>query len=242
MEVAKALGKAGLFTCTMSRTGRNPFQVVKLKDDIKSYISHYDDPVDVIVEDSLRSALTSVKASAVVYCASASKQGGTAFQVDDGGVANAAKVASELGARFVLISALAVDRPDSKSYKITNSIGGNFDKIMDAKKLGEDKVRKIFSKSKDYIIIRSGVLMNGKTTNGASDIELNQGDTIGGGLSRDELAALAVGALQSGKTGLTVEVYRTKTHTKLQPEFPPSSGNEQYSQEYTGLFQKAKSD
>ena len=242
MEVARALGMSGIYTSTLTRTGRDPFQVVKLKDNVKSFIEHYNKPVDVVSETSLEDALNTLQASAIIYCASASKQGGTAFEVDGDGVARAAKIAKDLGARFILISALALDRPDSQSYKITNSIGGNYDKIMDAKRQGEDSVRSLLSGTKDSVIIRSGVLLSGKTINGPSDLEVNQGDTIGGGLSRDELAGLAVGALKSGRKGVTVEVYRTKTHTKLQPEFSLPSGNERYSDTYEGLFTDLKAD
>ena len=104
---------------------------------------------------------------------------------------------------------------------------------MDAKLNGEQNVRSML---KDYVISRPGPLLNGKTTGGASGIEINQGDTVGGGLSRDELAAAAVGALQSGVNGATVEVYRKTTATRLQPDFRIPSGREHYGESYTALF------
>ena len=172
----------------------------------------------------------------------ASPQGGTAFQVDDEGVANAAAAAKSLDARFVLVSALGVDRPESKGFKMTNSLGGNYDKIMDAKRQGEEKTRSILAKGKNYMIIRPGPFLNVKSRNGAADIELNQGDIIGGGISRDELAGVVVGALLSEKKGGTVEVYRTQTRQKIQPEFDSISGNEATSNLYVGLFENIKSD
>ena len=135
-----------------------------------------------------------------------------------------------------MVSALAVDRPDSKSFQITNTLGGNLKGIMDAKLQGEQKVRQTLNDTKDYVIVRPGVLMNGKTTGGVAGIEVNQGDTIGGGLSRDELAGIVVGALTSGKKGATVEAYRKSTATKLQPEFSIPSGREVTASSYEGLF------
>lgn len=248
MEVSEALAKQGLYTMTMTRTGRDPFQIVKLKPDIKSYIAHFPSPLDMTASpDSLQQILTDTKASAIVYCASASKQGGNAFQVDGDGVGTMARIAATMGARFVLVSALAVDRPDSQSYKVTNSIGGNYDKIMDAKLLGEQQTKQAFAgkgvpHKNDYVIVRPGVLLSGKTKSGAVDLELNQGDMVGGGLSRDELAGVVVGSLQSGRTGVTVEVYRTSTRSKLEPGFVLPSGNEHYATTYAGLFDNTKSD
>ena len=183
--------------------------------------------------ESIQQALDATKASAIIFCASASKQGGNAFDVDDKGVGNTAVLAKKFNTRLVVISALALDRPESKSYQITNTLGGTLNGIMDAKRNGEEKVR---SQLKDYVIIRPGPLLNGKSTGGALGMELNQGDTVGGGLSRDELAATAVGALQSGVKGATVEVYRKSTATKLQPEFRVPSGREHYGESYQALF------
>ena len=44
--------------------------------------------------------------------------------------------------------------------------------------------------------------------------------------SRDELAGVPVGALLSKKRGAAVEVYRSKTRQKIQPEFDNISGHE----------------
>jgi dTDP-4-dehydrorhamnose reductase len=240
MEVVKSLAKEGIYTVTMTRSARDPD--VKLKDtQAKSYIQHYPDPVNVVDANSLKAVLESVHASAIIFCASSSRLGGSVFDVDDTGVGNAALAAKALDARLIVISALAVDRPDSESFKITNTLGGRLNGIMDAKRNGEENVRRTLSQSKDYVIVRPGVLMSGKSI-GPQDIEVNQGDTIGGGLSREALAEVTVGALLSGKRGVTVEAYRKATATALQPEFKLPSGSESTSDTYKGLFGSVKSD
>ncbi|KAL7525802.1 hypothetical protein ACHAXR_001167 [Thalassiosira sp. AJA248-18] len=227
-----------MYGVTMTRTGKPPVLPAYTKENIV----YYPEPADVVDADGLLAAMQNVHASAIVYCSSASSKGGTAFAVDDQGVANAATAAKALGVRLVLVSALGVDRPDSKGYKMTNSLGGNYDKIMDAKRQGEEKVRSILAKTKNYMIVRPGPLLGVKSKNGVADIELNQGDIIGGGISRDELAGVVVGALLSDKKGATVEVYRGKTRQKIQPEFDISSGNEATADSYVGLFESVKSD
>lgn len=241
MEVVQALAKQGIYSVTFTRTGNDPFRLVKLPPNLKPFVEHYEIPVALPSKDALQTAMSASHASALIYCASASKQGGTASQVDDLGVGVAAEVAQARKARLVVLSALAVDRPDSKSFQITNTIGGNFNGIMDAKRQGEDKVRQIMKKN--YVILRPGFLLSGKGSGSAQDLELNQGDTIGGGLSRDELAQLAVAALQiPNLDGITVEAYRKKTATKLQPAFTIPSGRELSSDTYVGLFEKALAD
>jgi hypothetical protein len=84
--------------------------------------------------------------------------------------------------------------------------------------------------------------MNGRTKNGPLDIEVNQDDQIGGGLSRDELAGVVVGALVSGKRGVTVEVYRRSTATPLQSAFTIPSGREAQSNTFVGLFDSTEPD
>jgi len=225
----------------MTRSAKDPFQIIKIPETTKNRLSFYDQSVDVRDYNSVLTALKKTQPSVVVFAASASKQGGNSFDVDGSGVANVAQACKNVGCQLVLISALAVDRPESKSFQITNSIGGYMDKIMDAKLSGEDAVKKALGK-KGYVIIRSGVLLNGKSKSGASGIELNQGDTIGGGLSRDELAGVVVGAIQNGKRGVTVEAYRKSTATKLQPDFTVPSGNELTASTYKDLFANAKED
>jgi len=224
-------------TVTLSRSGRDPFQIVKLPQATKEHLRHNDAPFDVREpQETISASLKALSPSVVVYAASASRQGGNAADVDDFGVEKVALACRDIGAIFVLISAMAVDRPDSKSFQITNTLGGSLQGIMDAKYNGEVKTRKIFQSAKtEYVIIRPGVLLNGKSTAGPVGLELNQGDTIGGGLSRDELAGIVVGAIQSrnlakkngGKGGgITVEAYRKATAQKLEKQYAIPSGNE----------------
>ena len=225
---------------TLTRSGNDPFRIIKLPDQIKQNLIHYSEPFDVrSTQELVSKTIKELSPSVIVYAASASRQGGGSVDVDDIGVEKIATACAEVGAMFILISALAVDRPKSQSYQMTNTLGGKYNGIMDAKYNGEQKTKQILSKSKNssYTIIRPGVLMQGKSPTGPNGLELNQGDTIGGGISRDELAGLVVGAIQNsssssnknkkkGGTGTTVEAYRKVTATKLQPEFNIPSGNE----------------
>lgn len=257
MAVAEQLAQSGLSTVVSTRSGRDPFAKIKLPADVREWLKFYSGGgVDVRNMDSIIQALTDTNAGAVVYAASASKSGGNASEVDGTGPANVAqaimtvsKMKSTGGGdiRLVLISALALDRPNSKSYQITNTMGGFIDKIMDEKLRGEDAVRNTMSGGKgpgNYVIIRPGPLLSGKSKNGASDLELNQGDTIGGGLSRDELAGIVVGALQAGEVarGTTVECYRSRTATALQPEFALHSRRELSGDTYAALFNGVQKD
>jgi hypothetical protein len=246
MAVAEAVADpafGNMHAITLSRSGRDPFGIVKLPLATKDHLMHREEGFDVREsQETISASLKALSPSVVVYAASASRQGGTTSEVDDAGVEKVAKACKEIGAIFVLISALAVDRPDSKSFQMTNTLGGNYQGIMDAKYNGEVKTRTVFSsgggsgKTADYVIVRPGVLLNGKTTTGPVGLELNQGDTIGGGLSRDELAGVVVGAIQSRALalatnksrgqGITVEAYRKSTAQKLERRYTVPSGNE----------------
>ena len=255
MAVAEQLATAGLTTAVSTRTGKDPFAKIRLPPDVREKMQFYDSSatggVDVRNMDSIVRALRDTGAGAVVYAASASRAGGNASEVDGTGPANVAQAIMTVGGdiRLVLISALALDRPDSKSYQITNTMGGYIDKIMDEKYRGEEAVRTIMkgkgkSAPGNYVIVRPGPLLSGKSKNGAADLELNQGDTVGGGLSRDELAGVVVGALVAGEVarGTTVECYRSRTATALQPEFALPTGRELRGDTYAALFRGAKKD
>lgn len=265
MAVAESIADpafGNMHAITLSRSGKDPFQIVKLPEATKNNLQHFSEPFDVRdSQEAIVASLKTLSPSVVVYAASASRQGGNAFAVDDEGVEKVAIACKEIGALFVLISALAVDRPDSKSFQMTNTLGGNYQGIMDAKLNGETKTRKIFAPGgakSDYVIVRPGVLLNGKTTTGPVGLELNQGDMIGGGISRDELAGVVVGAIQSKasgkiKGGVTVEAYRKKTAQTLEKKYAMPSGNElavdagstaatSSKSLYQELFAKAKSD
>ena len=130
MAVAEAVADpafGNMHAVTLSRSGRDPFQIVKLPKATKDNLKHQDEPFDVRDSQATISAsLRALSPSVVVYAASASRQGGNSFEVDDAGVEKVALACKEIGAIFVLISALAVDRPDSKSFQITNTLGGEF--------------------------------------------------------------------------------------------------------------------
>lgn len=254
MAVSEQLAASGLSTVVSTRSARDPFAKIKLPPDVRDRLQFYaEGGVDVRNIDSIIKALKNTNAGAVVYAASASKSGGNASEVDGTGPANVAQAIVNAGGdiRLVLISALALDRPDSKSYQITNTMGGFIDRIMDEKLRGEEAVRSIMRGGKgggkgpgNYVIIRPGPLLSGKSKNGAFDLEINQGDTVGGGLSRDELAGIVVGALQAGEMarGTTVECYRSRTATALQPEFALPSGRELRGATYAGLFDGVQKD
>lgn len=263
MAVAESIADpkfGNMHAVTLSRSGKDPFRIIKLPEATQQNLKHRDQPFDVREsQEQISASIKELSPSVVVYAASASRQGGNVFDVDDAGVEKVATACKEVGAMFVLISALALDKPDSKSYQMTNTLGGNYQGIMDAKYNGEVKTKRILSSTKSsYVIVRPGVLMNGKTTTGPVGLELNQGDTIGGGLSRDELAGIVVGAIQSqsrakGGGGITVEAYRKKTAQTLEKKYSIPSGNEltidagaaavaSSSSLYSQLFANAKTD
>ena len=244
MEVAEALASRGTPVVVSTRTGSYPYAKVKLPADLLPYVSPYPDPVDVRDASAVEAAVRGSGAGAVVYAASASRAGGNAAEVDGDGAANAARAAKGTGARLVLVSALALDRPGSKSYRVTNTMGGYIDHILDEKLRGEEAVRTVLGRGTgNYVILRPGPLLKGRTKGGASGIELNQGDTVGGGLSRDELAGLVAGAVASDAArGVTVECYRSQTATALQPEYTVPSGREQRADTYDGMFAAAAKD
>ena len=128
MAVAEAVADpafGNMHAVTLSRSGRDPFQIVKLPKATKDHLKHNEKPFDVRdSQAAISSSLKALSPSVVVYAASASRQGGNSFEVDDAGVEKVAQACKEMGAIFVLISALAVDRPDSKSFQITNTLGG----------------------------------------------------------------------------------------------------------------------
>jgi len=211
MAVVDDALRRGLPTITATRTGTDPFAAMKKMD--KTLLTNYAPGCDVKDPGSVKSIIAATNPDVVVFAASASKRGGNAKEVDLMGVMNVAD-ATPKGKRLVIISALAVDRPDSEGYRMTNNMGGVVDNIMSYKLQGEDYVRKT---SSDYAIIRPGVLMNGKK--GAEQgMELAQGDFYGGGLSREELAKVVVDSAVSKNSKFTVEAYRKQTRTALQKE------------------------
>lgn len=171
---------------------------------------------DVTQPDTIRSAVKGARA--VLFCASASKQGGTAASVDNEGlVATAAACLSEKVPHLVIVSSGGVSKPDSPVYKFLNLFGG----IMEQKIRGEDAVRNLYKGAENsaltYTVIRPGGLTE-EAPSGVASIELNQGDLVSGRIARADVAALCVeSAMYSTLTGgTTYECYTANTGKSLE--------------------------
>ena len=171
---------------------------------------------DVTSKDSIESAIASTKnLGAVIFAASASASGSTPFPVDRDGVINAAKCCIAAGVpRLVVVSSGTVTRPDSAVYKLLNTIGHG---IMEAKIQGEDIARELYAdpsvvkRNLGYTIIRPGGLTTGESL-GPAALELNQGDSKSGRLSRADVAGLCITCLDSSDAfDTTFECYETLT-------------------------------
>jgi uncharacterized protein YbjT (DUF2867 family) len=155
---------------------------------------------DVTVPSTVDSAVKGCRA--VIFAASASKQGGTPSVVDNLGLKNvaAACIANKIP-HLVIVSSGGVSKPDSPVYKFLNIFGG----IMEEKIKGEDTIREMYANldnDKDddkqqggltYTIVRPGGLTE-DPIRGVSEIELNQGDMKSGRISRYDVAKLCVEA------------------------------------------------
>ena len=169
------------------------------------------------VTDS-KSVETAVKGTrAVIFAASASKEGGTAAQVDNLGLVTVAEAC--LAAKvphLVIVSSGAVTQPNSPVYKFLNLFGN----IMEEKIKGEDTVRSLYksdTSSSVYTIIRPGGLTE-EPGIGVSALELNQGDTKSGRIARADVAALCVESILNpkGSGDTTFECYDSDTGKPLQ--------------------------
>jgi len=170
---------------------------------------------DVTSYESLSLAMSQQQLGAVIFAASASAKGGTAFAVDRDGVLAAAQacIANNVP-RFIVVSSGTVTRPDSAVYKLLNVVGRG---IMEAKIQGEDAVRELYAnpdmiaKKLGYTVVRPGGLTTGPSL-GAAALELNQGDNKSGRLSRADVAAICVQCLNSSDTfDATFECYELLT-------------------------------
>jgi uncharacterized protein YbjT (DUF2867 family) len=150
-------------------------------------------------------------ARAVIFAASASKAGGTPAQVDNVGLVNVAKacIAAKVP-HLVIVSSGGVSKPDSPIYKFLNIFGG----IMEEKIKGEDLVRNLYAgvEGATYTIIRPGGLTEEPPV-GVAGLELNQGDTKSGRISRFDVASLCIeSTLYPQQTGgTTFECYEAVT-------------------------------
>jgi uncharacterized protein YbjT (DUF2867 family) len=208
--------------------------------------------VDVTSKESIENAIASTKnLGAVIFAASASASGSGAFPVDRDGVVNAAKCCIAAGVpRLVVISSGTVTRPDSAVYILLNTVGKG---IMEAKIQGEDIARELYAdpavleQKLGYTIIRPGGLTIGESL-GPTALELNQGDSKSGRLSRADVAGLSINCLDSSDTfDTTFECYETLTGKPIESvgfsnifkstkptEF--KSGNERLGDTWPALF------
>ena len=194
---------------------------------------------DVKSVDSLVEAISG--SSAVIFAASASSKGGNAKEVDYLGVENTAAACIKAGVpRLVVISSAAVTKPNSLGYKITNLFGN----IMDYKLQGETAMAKAYAAAPDlgFVVIRPGGLTDG-TPAGATEMELNQGDTIAGEVKRSDVAEAAIAAALSKNIAKNVvfELYEKKTRGQLEGKFSEKSGYEQSGESYEMMFKGLKS-
>ena len=116
----------------------------------------------------------------------------------------------------MIVSSGAVTQPNSPVYKFLNLFGN----IMAEKIVGEDRVRALYAAQPDgglgYTIVRPGGLTL-EPARGAAALELNQGDTKSGRISRADVAALCVecvGARAASRA--TFECYEADTAKPLQ--------------------------
>ena len=148
---------------------------------------------DVTVPSTVNSAVKGSRA--VIFAASASKQGGTPSEVDNIGLKNVATACIANGIpHLVIVSSGGVSKPDSSIYKFLNLVGKG---IMEEKIKGEDTVRSMYANNGKegvtYTIIRPGGLTE-EPIRGVAEVALNQGDTKSGRISRYDVAKLCVEA------------------------------------------------
>lgn len=243
-------GKTGkLIVQLLAKRGRRVVSAVRDLSKVASG-NNSQDPISVQVDvtrlETIGPAI--IGASVVIFAASASRKGGSAKQVDFTGVENVAKECVRLKIpRLVVISSGAITKPDSLGYKVTNLFGG----IMGYKLLGEDSLKRAYSSAVDdvgYAIIRPGGLLDRDVAVGAGLVELNQGDTISGEISRIDVAECAVAAALSKSipSKVTFEVYEADKSGPLQSDFPKVSGFERSGRllgaDYEVLFRGLKQD
>lgn len=120
-------------------------------------------------------------------------------RVDYEGVANLVNVARMEGVRrFILISSIAVTRPDHPM--------NHFGRILDWKRQGEVI---LLSSGLDFTIIRPGALKD--TPGGRRDLIFDRGDHLSGTVSRADLAEACLAALgHPGSSRATFEMIESE--------------------------------
>jgi uncharacterized protein YbjT (DUF2867 family) len=159
--------------------------------------------------------------SAVIFAASASKEGGTPSAVDNAGLVLVAKACIAANVKqLVIVSSGAVTKPSSPVFLFLNLFG----KIMEEKIKGEDTVRELYAVGSlaeraglSYTIVRPGGLTEEPSLGSVAGLELNQGDTKSGRIARADVANICVEALFypdfAGRT--TFECYNADTGAPL---------------------------
>ena len=173
---------------------------------------------DVTVASTVEAAVAGSRG--VVFAASASKQGGPPSAVDNAGLVSAAKACIDAKVpHLVIVSSGAVTKPSSPVYQFLNLFG----KIMEEKIKGEDEVRRLYAEHNSgsenkltYTVIRPGGLTL-DPPRGADAVELNQGDTKSGRISRADVAALCIESISYPELtgGTTFECYDADTGAPL---------------------------
>ena len=173
--------------------------------------------VDVTQANDMQAVITKTAPGEVIFASSASTKGGDALAVDKQGVINAAQacIAAGVPRLIIIVSSGAVTRPDSAVYKLLNTVGKG---IMQSKIEGEDAVRALYAQAPNvgYTVVRPGGLTTGESL-GPAALELNQGDSKSGRLSRADVAAICINALDSASTwDTTFECYEALTARPLE--------------------------
>jgi len=149
-------------------------------------------------------------ASAVLFTASAS-QGWSLFgtntpkQVDYEGCVLTAKAAVQAKVpQLVIVSSAFVARP---YHPIALMLSTLFGRVMQWKRKGELEAISITQQAgsvTSYTIVRPGGLSDKKTPKGLQGIQISQGDTVGGMITRDDTALVTAQALLYPTTKNTV--------------------------------------
>jgi uncharacterized protein YbjT (DUF2867 family) len=196
--VAGATGGVG--QQVVSRLLRRNEHVRALVRDLTKARALLGENLELIEGDARRidSAHEAVRGVQVVICTLGARPGNehnTPEQVDYEGVSNLVKAAVVAGVeRFVLVSSLAVTRPDHP----LNQYG----RILDWKLKGEEALR---GSGLVYTIIRPGGLND--EAGGVTGLTFDQGDRISGRISRADVAEVVLQALaRDSARNVTFEV------------------------------------
>lgn len=210
-ECIKALQARGISARTCTRQGE-----YRGGNDLTGVTSMKCDVTDVsTIEPAVKGA------AAVIFAASASKEGGTPAVVDNAGLVAVAKACIDAKVKqLVIVSSGAVTKPSSPVYIFLNTFGS----IMSEKIQGEDAVRALYAvgtpaanEGLSYTIVRPGGLTEEPSLGTVGGLELNQGDSKSGRIARADVANICVEALSypelTGRT--TLECYSADTGAPL---------------------------